>query len=316
MPSNPKRTLAIFSALVLSVLSILCPALAENLKIGIPSLTVTMMPVAVAKEQGFFQKEGLSVEMVLMPAALTIKVLLAGDIQYATTITSGVVANIRGIHTRVVMCFVDRALQDLVGIPEIGSIKDLKGKLLGISSRGGLHDVIMRTIFAHSGMDASQATFITVGGPGAMLASLQAKRISAGLLNPPHNFLAYREGLKNLGFAGNFVRVPSTGIVTMRETLERSPDQVRRLLRALARARAFAKDNKPATVAILKRFVRLNDEDLVAKIYDYHKRAETPDGKIDAALAAETIKDSLQAEGVTKEVPVSQVFDFSYLPQR
>src|SRR6059036_1565554 len=78
---------------------------AENVKIGIPSLTVTMMPLAVAKERGFFQKEGLNVEMVLMPAALNIKVLLAGDIQYATTITSGVVANIRGINTRVVMCF-------------------------------------------------------------------------------------------------------------------------------------------------------------------------------------------------------------------
>jgi ABC-type nitrate/sulfonate/bicarbonate transport system substrate-binding protein len=289
-------------------------AAAENVKIGIPSLTVTMVPVAVAKDQGFFQKEGLNVDTVLMPAAFNIKVLLAGDIQYATTITSGVVANIRGVNTRVVMCFVDRVLLDLVGIPEIGSIKDLKGKLIGISSRGGLHDVTMRRIFAQSGMDPSQATFITVGGQGAMLASLQSKRIAAGLLNPPHNFLAYRDGLKNLGFAGNFVRLPSTGIVTMKETLERSPDQVRRLLRALTRARAFARDNKAATVTILKRFVQINDEELVAKIYDYHKQAETPDGKVDAALAADTIRDSLQAEGITKEIPVSQVFDFSYLP--
>ena len=316
MRSKRPKILAVFSILVLSVLSVLCPASAENIKIGIPSLTVTMLPVAVAKEQGFFQKEGLSVETVLMPAALNIKVLLSGDIQYATTITSGVVANIRGINTRVVMCFVDRVLLDLVGNTEIGSIPDLKGKLIGISSRGGLHDVVMRRIFAQSGMDPSQATFITVGGQGAMLASLQSKRIAAGLLNPPHNFLAYREGLKNLGFAGNFVRIPSTGIVAMRETLERSPDQVRRLLRALTRARAFARDNKPAAVAILKRLVQLNDEELVARIYDYHKRAETPDGKVDAALAADTIRDSLQAEAITKEVPVSQVFDFSYLPAR
>ncbi|HYY25230.1 MAG TPA: ABC transporter substrate-binding protein [Candidatus Udaeobacter sp.] len=303
----------------LTVLLALLPfdyAPAENVKIGIPSLTVTMMPVAVAKDQGFFQKEGLNVEMVLMPAALNIKVLLAGDIQYATTIGSAVVANIRGIHTRVVMCFVDRVLLDLVGTPEIGSIADLKGKLVGISSRGGLHDVTMRRIFAQSGIDPSQMTLITVGGQGAMLASLQSKRIAAGLLNPPHNFLAYREGLKNLGFAGNFVRIPSTGLVTMRETTERSPDQVRRIIRALARARTFARENKPAAVAILKRFIKIDDEDLTAKIYDYHKRAETPDGRVDATLAADTIRDSSQAEGITKEVPVNQVFDFSYLPQR
>ena len=275
-----------------------------------------MLPLPVAKDRGFFQQEGLNVDFVLMPAALNIKVLLSGDIQYATTITAGVVANIRGVNTRIIMCFVDRVLLDLVGIPEIGSIPDLKGKLVGISSRGGLHDVTMRRIFAQSGMDPAQTTLITVGGQGAMLASLQSKRIAAGLLNPPHNFLAYREGLKNLGFAGNFVRIPSTGIVTMRETLERSPDQVRRMLRALARARAFAKENKAATVAILKRFVQLNDEELVAKIYDYHKRAETLDGRVDPSLAADTIRDSLQAEAIAKEIPVNQVFDFSYLPPR
>ena len=312
------KGLSRFSIFVLSVLCVpfvLKSARGENVKIGIPSLTVTMLPLPVAKDRGFFQQEGLNVDFVLMPAALNIKVLLSGDIQYATTITAGVVANIRGVNTRVIMSFVDRVLLDLVSIPEIGSISDLKGKLLGISSRGGLHDVTMRRIFAQSGMDPSQATFITVGGQGAMLASLQSKRIAAGLLNPPHNFLAYREGLKNLGFAGNFVRIPSTGIVTMRETLERSPDQVRRMLRALARARAFTKENKPATVAILKRFVQLNDDELVGKIYDFHKRAETPDGRIDPALAADTIRDSLQAEAITKEVPVNQVFDFSYLPQ-
>ena len=149
-----------------------------------------------------------------------------------------------------------------------------------------------------------------------MLASLQAKRIAAGLLNPPHNFLAYREGLKNLAFAGDFVRIPSTGMVTMRETLERSPDQVRRVLRALTRARAFARENKPATVEILKRFVQTNEEEIAAKIYDYHKRAETSDGRVDSALAADTIRDSLRAEGITREVAVNQVFDFSYLPSQ
>jgi NitT/TauT family transport system substrate-binding protein len=291
-------------------------ALAENVKIGIPSLTVTMMPVAVAKEQGFFQQEGLNVETVLMPASLNIKVLLSGDIQYATTITAGVVANVRGVNTRVVMCFVDRPLLDLVGNPEIASIADLKGKLVGISSRGGLHDVTMRRIFLQSGMDPSQATFITVGEQGAMLNGIRTGRIAAGLLNPPHNFVAYQQGLKNLGFAGDFLRVPSTGIVTMQETLERSPEQVRRLIRALTRARVFARENKPATVAILKRFVRMQDETLVSKIYDYHRKAETPDGRIEMALAADTVRDVRQTEGITKDVPVNQVFDFSYLPAR
>ena len=137
--------------------------------------------------------------------------------------------------------------------------------------------------------------------------------ISAGLLGPPQNFLAYRDGLKNLDFAGAYIRIPSTGVVTMRERLERTPDQVRRMLRALSRARAFAREQKPAVLPILKRFLKLQDEDLLSQFYDYHQRAETPDGRIDAGLAAETIRDARQAEGMAREISVGQLFDFSYL---
>ncbi|HXT55895.1 MAG TPA: ABC transporter substrate-binding protein, partial [Candidatus Eisenbacteria bacterium] len=94
---------------------------AENIKIGLPSVTITAMPFFVARDHGFFQQEGFNAEMVVMPASLNIKVLLAGDIQYAATIGSAVAAAIRGINVRVVMLFVDRPLQDLVGAPGINS---------------------------------------------------------------------------------------------------------------------------------------------------------------------------------------------------
>ncbi len=306
----------ILTVLAFVMLLALCPAAevqAENIKIGIPSLSVTAMPLAVAKDQGFFQKEGLNVDIVMLPASLNIKVLLSGEIQYAATVGSAVVAAVRGINTRVVMCFVDRPLLDLVATPDIRSLSDLRGKLLGISSRGGLHDVSMRAILTQSGIALAQVTLLVVGTQGSMLTALKTGRISAGLLNPPQNFIAYREGLKHLAFAGDYVRLPSTGLVTMKDTLEHSPDQVRRMIRALTRARAFARENKTATVKILERFLKIDDEDLAAKIYDYHKRAETPDGKIDAQLARETIRDARQAEGITREIPVNQVFDFSYL---
>lgn len=303
----------------IAVATLLCSfsaASAENIKIGLPSVTITAMPFFVAKEHGFFQQEGLNVEIVVMPASLNIKVLLAGEIQYAATIGSAVAASIRGINVRTVMLFVDRPLQDLVGAPGINTIADLKGKLVAISSRGGLQDIIMRRILMQSKIDLNQVTVITIAGQSAMIASLKTGRIAAALLNPPYNFLAYREGLSNLGFAGNFVRLPSTGIATLGETLEKSPDQVRRLTRAIARARTFAKDNKGKILPTLKRALRIDDEDLISKIYDSHKLVETADGRIDATLIADTIRDTRQTEGITKEISANQVFDFSYLPAR
>jgi len=311
--SKLSRPSSIFVLLVLCVASL---ARAENVKIGLPSVTITAMPFFVAKEHGFFQQEGLNAEMVVMPASLNVKVLLAGEIDYVATIGSAVAAAIRGINVRTVMLFVDRPLQDLVGAPGINTIADLKGKVLAISSRGGLQDIIMRRILAQSKIDHTQVTTITIAGQSALIIALKTGSVAAALLNPPYNFLAYREGLKNLGFSGDFVKLPSTGLATLGETLERSPDQVRRLTRALARARSFAKDNKAKVFPTLKRALRINDDDLLSKIYDQHKEVETADGRIDAQLIADTIRDARETEKITKEIPASQVFDFSYLPAR
>ncbi|MGH7797632.1 MAG: ABC transporter substrate-binding protein [Candidatus Binatia bacterium] len=315
---NPKlpRYFSAIGFIVLTALLLCHGAHAENIKIGLPSVTITAMPFFVAKEHGFFQQEGLNAEMVVMPAALNIKVLLAGEIQYAATIGSAVAASIRGINVRTVMLFVDRPLQDLVGSSDVKAIADLKGKLIAISSRGGLQDIVMRRILTQSKIDLNQVTIMTIAGQSALIAALKTGRIAGALLNPPYNFLAYREGLNNLGFSGNFVRLPSTGIATLGETLERSPEQVRRLTRALARARAFAKDNKAKVFPTIKRALRIDDEDLISKIYEQHKQVETTDGRVDAALIADTIRDARQTEGITKEIPASQVFDFSYLPAR
>jgi len=187
---------------------------------------------------------------------------------------------------------------------------------MAISARGGLQDHIMRRLLAQSKIEPSQVTIVTIPGQSAMISALKTGRIAAAMLNPPFNFLAYREGLNNLGFSGNFVRLPSTGVATLGETLERSPEQVRRLTRALTRARAFAKENKARILPTLKRALRIDDEELLGKIYDQHKQVETADGRVDANLIADTIRDARQTENIAKEIPANQVFDFSYLPAR
>ena len=174
----------------------------------------------------------------------------------------------------------------------------------------------MRRMLTQSKIDLKEVTVITIPGQTAMISALKTSRVAAAMLNPPFNFLAYREGLNNLGFSGNFVRLPSTGVATLGETLERSPDQVRRLLRALARARTFFKENKAKVIPTIKRAMRLEDEDLLSKIYDQHKLVETTDGRVDSQLIADTIRDARQTEGITKEISPNHVFDFSYLPAR
>ena len=66
----------------------------------------------------------------------------------------------------------------------------------------------------------------------------------------------------------------------------------------------------------IKRALRIDDEELLSKIYEQHKLVETVDGRVDATLIADTIRDARQTDGITKEIPANQVFDFSYLSAR
>ena len=124
--------------------------------------------------------------MVVMPASLNIKVLLAGEIQYAATIGSAVAAAIRGINVRTIMLFVDRPLQDLVGASSISTIPDVKGKVLAISSRGGLQDIIMRRILTQSKIELNQVTIITIPGQSALIAALKTGRVAAAPVSYTH----------------------------------------------------------------------------------------------------------------------------------
>src|SRR5687768_7269574 len=189
MFSKYRRCLYRFAVSVLSFICVVSAAQAENIKIGLPSVTITAMPFFVARDHGFLQQEGLSGEMVVMPASLNIKVLLAGDIQYAATIGSAVAASIRGINVRTVMLFVDRPLQDLVGGPAIRSIADVRGKVVALSSRGGLQDIIMRRMLTQSKIDLNHVTTITIPGQIAMIAPVKGGRDAAAQRNPPYNSL-------------------------------------------------------------------------------------------------------------------------------
>ena len=189
---------------------------------------------------------------------------------------------------------------------------------MALSSRGGLQDIIMRRILSPVENRSQPSHVITIAG---------TNRDDRRAQNRPHRarpcsirrliFSPIAKDSTNLGFSGNFVRLPSTGMATLGETLERSPDQVRRLTRAIARARAFAKDNKAKILPTLKRALRIDDEDLLSKIYEQHKQVETADGRVDAQLdRRHHPRRPANRRNITKEIPANQVFDFSYLPAR
>ena len=128
-------------------------AAAERVRISVSSLDVAFLTPAVAQKRGFFKEEGIDAEIIRMNANVSITALTTGDIDYTTIFGSVVRAAIRGLPIKVVASFLDSPTQMLVARPEYKSIKELKGKTLGVSSFGATADVSARMMLRYSGID-------------------------------------------------------------------------------------------------------------------------------------------------------------------
>ncbi len=75
---------------------------------------------------------------------ITVTALSNGDIDYATGITRVVQGAIQGSPLKVVACYASSSTLAVVSRAEIKSVKELKGKTIGINTYGGAVEIITR----------------------------------------------------------------------------------------------------------------------------------------------------------------------------
>ena len=95
--------------------------------------------------------------------------------------------------------FSDKLLFTMHSAPEINSLQDLKGKVVGVSGIGGSTDFATRLALREAGLVPDKDVAIRgVGGVPETVAALNAKAVHAGTLSPPSSFVAQKAGFKLL----------------------------------------------------------------------------------------------------------------------
>ena len=89
--------------------------------------------------------------------------------------------------------FSDKLLFTMHSAPEIKSLQDLKGKVVGVSGIGGSTDFATRLALREAGLIPEKDVAIRgVGGVPETAAGLKAKLAQAGTLSPPSSFVAQK----------------------------------------------------------------------------------------------------------------------------
>ncbi len=157
----------------------------------------------------------------------------------------------------------------MVTQPDIKTVKELKGKIVGITpGRDAAYARVVK-LLRDNGMDASKdVTFLSVGdgGPAARVAALSSGVIHATMFTPPSDRISEKAGMRIL--AKIDVANVGGGLNTTAAFLQKSRAQALRFLRGYMEAIHYLKTHKEESLKIFSKYVRNPDLSIMAYLYE------------------------------------------------
>jgi ABC-type nitrate/sulfonate/bicarbonate transport system substrate-binding protein len=191
------------TALLLTLFSIPAAAYAaaaQKANIAHATLTARLAPLWIAQEQGFFLKNGVNAEVVLVRSgAALIAGIASGDIHLGSIGAGAALgAAASGMDLTIIANFASKASVELVARPGIKSAADLRGKRFGIQSHGGTLWLYTMMTLDHFGLDTARDRIIlqVVGDVSVLARALEAGTIDAAVLSSA----AFSRPLRDKGF--------------------------------------------------------------------------------------------------------------------
>jgi NitT/TauT family transport system substrate-binding protein len=279
------------------------------------SRSILDMPYMIARDRGFFREEGLEVEFVFMKAIQTVQAMLAGGVDFGTATGTGISAAVNGADVRVVFALTDKPSFDMIALPNISNVQQMRGKKLGISAPGSLTEILARQIFLVNKIPLDQVTMLPLGTSDVTYVALKAGTIDATMLQVPQNFIAQDEGYRKIAAGADVYRAVQGGLTTTKTVITERPEVVTRVIRATQKALRLIRNDKKFTVEFIKGpFLDMGkDRDKYAdRVYETALQLFLPSGAVDEKLQREMIATAAQRVKPKDPVPPERVFDFSF----
>lgn len=260
------------TAFLLAPLSAAYSAEAKIINVAVPAVSLLQAPLFVAIDAGAFKKYGMEVRYVVT-GARTIQALVGGSVQFAQGVSSRTVpaAVLAGADTVLIANFSDKLLFTMHSAPEINSLQDLKGKIVGVSGIGGSTDFATRLALREAGLTPDKdVTIRGVGGVPEIVAALKAKAVHAGTLSPPSSFVAQKAGFKLLFDMSSLgVDYVSSGLGVKKATMASNRLEAKQFLMAMIEGAKILTTNEEIALRVLGKHTRISDREILKNSYSY-----------------------------------------------
>ena len=309
-----RRVINVIALIAIATLWMIAPSDAvERIRIAVSNPNMPNLTAAMAQKKGFFKDENLDAEIIRMNPNVAITALATGDIDYCQLFGAVVGGAIAGLPVRIVAGFLDNWPMTLIAQPEFKSLKDLKGKTLGISSFGATPDVAARLMIKQAGIDPDkEIKILALGSDAARLTALKQRVVDVVVISPPADTQMEKQGYRILARAYELFSFPYLGLGTHTRKIKEKPDEIRRVIKATIRANRFIRDHRDEAVQALIGWGKVEREFAYAS-YDALKNLFNADGAVPEDGLKLVIDQARHSAKVTREVAPGEVVDLTFL---
>lgn len=249
---------------------------ADKIRLGYSGLSPATAMLWVAQEAKLFEKNGLNPDVLFLRNNLGQSAMIAGEIEMCSYSASLMApARVQGADLVMIVSFQQKLNYRLVVRPEIRTLAELRGKVLGVTRYGTVNDATMRLLMSKLGLDPDRdVRLIQVGDSAPVVATslIAGKTFDGALLQPPYYNKAVENGFRVFANMEEMdIPFQQVGLNTTQRLIAKNPDLVRRVVKSIVEGVHLIRTNPAVAKRAIGRYMQIKDEKVLEDSYQQLK---------------------------------------------
>lgn len=251
---------------------------ATKLTISYSEKTGDEIALWIAKDAGYFKKEGLDVSLKYLASNAGVPALLSNQVQIASLGGSQILSAVaQGSDMKYILTLSPVSTFQLWTQKKYATASALKGKRVGITKTTGSQYIGTVTALKELGLTPSDVQIVSLGSVPNVDSAMIAGTVAAAASHPPSTVKYQQKGYVDIvDLAKKQIPSANTGYAVLSKNLDSKSDVTQKVVNATLKALQREKSDKAYSEKIIKKYMGVTDPKELDVTYEFYAHEVAP----------------------------------------